>query len=105
MEVNLPPRLAQYAEAQVKAGRYSSTDEVIADALRRLREANTELDGSDNGLVREALNLATATQRDALAMLQSATSGGDIRHDLATHTNSIVSNTLDFMRQIGRAHV
>lgn len=38
IEINLPPALAEFVEAQVEAGLYNSAADVVEDAVRRASE-------------------------------------------------------------------
>ena len=63
----MPPRLEQWVNDQVRAGRYVDTDEVVRDALRRMKETDTP--EVSPGLIRDALQIANQAQRDVLALV------------------------------------
>jgi putative addiction module CopG family antidote len=42
MTIHLPEELERYIESQVECGRFTSADEAIAEAVRRLRRAEPE---------------------------------------------------------------
>ena len=100
MDVNLPPKLVRFVEAQVASGRYSDADDVVADALRRIQESAFADPETSAGLVEDALRLAAQTQREALDLLQNAAGGGDIRQDLAEYSSSVMNRTLDLLLHV-----
>ena len=42
MEIALPTKLHNYVQAQVRAGKYATPDEVVSVAVRRMQEADVE---------------------------------------------------------------
>jgi antitoxin ParD1/3/4 len=59
VDVSLPQDLAEFVEAEIASGRYSSSDEVIREALRLLEGVARRKD--------EALSLREAWQRGVLS--------------------------------------
>ena len=53
MEIKLAPEAERYVAEKVRSGRYASADEVIAEALRVLRNVEAEWPGADDDLRRE----------------------------------------------------
>ncbi|MDZ4825489.1 MAG: type II toxin-antitoxin system ParD family antitoxin [Actinomycetota bacterium] len=98
MEIVLPPRLEQWVVAQVRVGRYVDADEVVRDALRRMREADTP-EISPN-LVREALQIANQAQRDVLSLVQRADRETDLFHQVLGATTNAVDASLDVARRV-----
>ena len=98
MEVTLPPKLEQFVQAQVRAGRYVDVNEVVRDAVRRMQEV--EAPEASAGLVKEAIGLAGQAQRDVLALLQRADRETDLFHQLLGAASSAVDSSLDVARRI-----
>jgi putative addiction module CopG family antidote len=97
MEVTLPAKLQQYVQAQVRAGKYTDTDDVVRDALRRLQETDV---AASNGIVRDAISLASQAQRDVLSLVQRADQERDVLHQLMGAASSAVDASLDVARKI-----
>ena len=55
MNVSLNPRLARFVEEQVRAGRFSTPDDVVNGALARL-QADEELSPPDTDALRAEIN-------------------------------------------------
>ncbi len=69
MEIALPTKLQNYVQAQVRAGKYATPDEVVSDAVRRMQEADVE---ASAGIVSDAIKMASQAQRDLLSLVQRA---------------------------------
>ena len=100
MDVNLPPKLVRFVEHQVATGRYSSADEVLADAVRHLQETLAPDPEDQRSLAGDALRFAAQSQRDAMDLLAQAAGGGDIREGLAEYSNSVMRGTLDLIGRV-----
>jgi putative addiction module CopG family antidote len=96
MDLALPPKLANFVQAQVRAGRYLDAQEVVRDAVRRMQE----VDAPDAGLVREAMNLASQAQKDVLSLLQRADQETDFLHQVLGAATHAVDASLDVARKI-----
>jgi putative addiction module CopG family antidote len=96
MEISLPPKLENFINAQVRAGRYVDAQEVVRDALRRMQEA----EAPDAGLVREAMNLVSQAQRDVLGLLQRVETETDLLHQVLGAAGHAVDASLDVARRV-----
>ena len=87
MEVILPPDLKQFLSDQVGAGHFSTTDEVICEALRLLQRQE-DLDRLKHEELRRlvAVGLAQA-ERGEVAPLDMATIRAEARRRLAERKN------------------
>ena len=56
MNVAIRPEHQRYIEEQVRAGRYGSADDAVADALERLRTDDAEPTSEDIAAIREGLD-------------------------------------------------
>ena len=96
MELSLPVKLENFVNAQVRAGKYVDSQEVVRDALRRMQET----EAPDANLVREAINLSAQAQRDVLGLLQRADTESDLLHQVLGAATSAVDASLDVARKI-----
>ena len=96
MEIALPPKLENFINAQVRAGRYLDPQEVVRDALRRMQES----EAPDANLIREAMSLATQAQRDVLGLLQRADTETDLLHQVLGAAGHAVDMSFDVARKI-----
>jgi putative addiction module CopG family antidote len=96
MELSLPVKLENFVNAQVRAGKYVDSQEVVRDALRRMQET----EAADANLVREAITLSAQAQRDVLGLLQRADTESDLLHQVLGAATSAVDASLDVARKI-----
>jgi putative addiction module CopG family antidote len=96
MELTLPPKLENFINAQVRAGRYVDAQEVIRDALRRMQE----VEDPDLGLVREAVNLASQAHHDVVSLLQHADQESDLLHQVLGAASHAVDASLTVTRKV-----
>jgi putative addiction module CopG family antidote len=96
MELTLPPKLENFINAQVRAGRYVDAEEVIRDALRRMQE----IEDPDLGLVREAVNLASQAHHDVVSLLQRADQESDLLHQVMGAASHAVDASLTVTRKV-----
>jgi putative addiction module CopG family antidote len=96
MELTLPPKLENFINAQVRAGRYVDAEEVIRDALRRMQE----VEDPDLGMVREAVNLASQAHRDVVSLLQRADEESDLLHQVLGAASHAVDASLTVTRKV-----
>ena len=98
MEIDLPAKLDQFVQAQVRAGRYVDAHEVVRDAVRRMQEADAPEPPS--GLVREAITLATQAQKDVLSLVQRADQETDLFHQALGVASNAVDASFDVARRV-----
>ena len=109
MDVELPAQLEDFVSAQVRAGRYVDAHEVVRDALRRLRaeikateEPHPDL-GSGLGRlggVRDAMRIASQTQRDVVSLLQTADRETDVVREVIGVATNAANTALDAARKV-----
>jgi putative addiction module CopG family antidote len=101
MQIDLPPQLAEWMRAQVRAGRYVDEQELVRDALRRLRaELRAFEDPNPTGLVRDALKIASQTQRDVLSLIQTAERENDVVRDVLGAATNAANTAMDVARKV-----
>ena len=95
MEIALPTKLQNYVQAQVRAGKYATADEVVSDAVRRMQEADIE---ASAGIVRDAIKMASQAQRDLLSLVQRA----DEERNVMQQIMGVAGNAVDASRGLAR---
>jgi putative addiction module CopG family antidote len=101
MNIDLPPSLGEFVRAQVRAGRYADEQDVVRDALRRLRAEFRALEEPNaTGLVRDAIKLATSAQRDVVSLLQTADRETDVVRELMGVATNAANTALDVARKV-----
>lgn len=101
MEVELPPQLDGFVRAQVRAGRYADAQELVRDAVRRLREEIRAAEQPNPaGLVKDAMSLATQAQRDVLSLLQTADRENDVVREVLGVATNAANTALDVARKV-----
>ncbi|MFM7225885.1 MAG: type II toxin-antitoxin system ParD family antitoxin [Actinomycetota bacterium] len=101
MDVTLPSQLEDFVRAQVRTGRYADAQEVVADALRRLREAvKAAEDPTVAGLLRDAIGLANQAQREVTAVLGQADRETSLLGDVVRNASALANGALDVARRV-----
>ncbi len=101
MHIELPPQLEDFVNAQVRAGRYLDAPEVVRDALRRLRaEIRATEEPNPAGLVRDAMRIASQTQRDVVSLLQTADRETDVVREVIGAATNAANTALDAARKV-----
>ncbi len=101
MDIELPPQLEDFVNAQVRAGRYVDAPEVVRDALRRLRaEIRATEEPNPAGLVRDAMRIASQTQRDVVSLLQTADRETDVVREVIGAATNAANTALDAARKV-----
>jgi putative addiction module CopG family antidote len=101
MDVDLPPQLDDFVRAQVRSGRYADAQEVVRDALRRLRAEFKALEQPNaSSLVRDAMKIATQTQRDVMGLLQTAERENDVVREVLGAATNAANTALDVARRV-----
>ena len=95
MEIALPARLQQYVQAQVRAGKYATADELVSDAVRRMQESDPE---TSAGIVSDAIKMASQAQRDLLSLVQRA----DEERNVMQQIMGVAGNAVDASRGLAR---
>jgi Arc/MetJ-type ribon-helix-helix transcriptional regulator len=101
VDIELPPSLGEFVRAQVRAGRYVDEQDVVRDAVRRLRAEFRALEEPNaTGLVRDAIRLATQTQRDVISLLQTAERETDVVREVIGAATNAANTALDAARRV-----
>jgi len=101
VDVELPAQLEDFVSAQVRAGRYVDAHEVVRDALRRLRaEIKATEEPHPSGLVRDAMRIASQTQRDVVSLLQTADRETDVVREVIGVATNAANTALDAARKV-----
>jgi putative addiction module CopG family antidote len=101
VDIELPPQLEDFVNAQVRAGRYVDAPEVVRDALRRLRaEIRATEEPNPAGLVRDAMRIASQTQRDVVSLLQTADRETDVVREVIGAATNAANTALDAARKV-----
>jgi Arc/MetJ-type ribon-helix-helix transcriptional regulator len=101
VDIELPPQLEDFVNAQVRAGRYVDAPEVVRDALRRLRaEIRAAEEPNPVGLVRDAMRIASQTQRDVVSLLQTADRETDVVREVIGAATNAANTALDAARKV-----
>jgi putative addiction module CopG family antidote len=101
VDIELPPQLEDFVDAQVRAGRYVDAPEVVRDALRRLRaEIRATEEPNPAGLVRDAMRIASQTQRDVVSLLQTADRETDVVREVIGAATNAANTALDAARKV-----
>jgi Arc/MetJ-type ribon-helix-helix transcriptional regulator len=101
MDIELPPQLDDFVSAQVRAGRYVDAQEVVRDALRRLRaEIKATEEPNPVGLVRDAMRIASQTQREVASLLQTADRETDVVREVIGVATNAANTAIDAARKV-----
>jgi putative addiction module CopG family antidote len=101
MELELPPQLHEFVQAQARSGRYVDEQEVVREALRQMRAlVKATEDPTVAGLVRDAIGLATQAQHDVGSMLQSTERETTMFGEVVGHATAVATAAFDAVRKV-----